>query len=216
MIRVNPQVIECRIEHYELFLEAVIISKVHNNQVMDGSSRQPASIATSNKLSHRTRSAGERRRMEASAAKQSLNFIASNKHVHLIDATNERRLLQRAKSSFQWLLQQEAMPAETKSAGERRLLQRASRRHRFFSNKLVPPKTKSECFSEPSLHFRWLLQQALARRGRRAAKKIAIASSLIVILDGFSNKLFAEGRRLPMKEEELMLQPAQSLSLMAC
>jgi hypothetical protein len=62
---------------------------------------------------------------------------------------------------------------------------------RWLLNKLCPPRTKSageDYVSFVARHFRWRL----------------------------SNKLFPEGRRLPMKEEELMLQPAQSLSLMAC
>jgi hypothetical protein len=156
MIAVLPQVIECRIELLRtLFSDSlkslVIISKVHNNQVMDRQgSLPPRRSSSSNKLSHRAQGApAEEEWRLLQAALQShyvdeelqqdccMRFISGSPILHTKTSESE--------PSHVILLM--AFPTSYPAEDEERMLQR-----------------------EPSLHFDGF-QQAPARRGRRAPAK---------------------------------------------
>jgi hypothetical protein len=88
-----------------------------------------------------------------------------------------------------------------------------SRRFRWLFQQAIPAEDEERMLSEPSLHFDGFQQALPAEDEERRRKKIAIAA-VIAFLAAFPTSY--SRRRAPMKEEELMLQPAQSLSLMAC
>jgi hypothetical protein len=112
-------------------------------------------------------------------------------------------------------------PPRTKSAGERRLLQQASQvviLERWLFQQAIPAEDEERMLQRAKSSISMASPTSLpAEDEERRRKKIAIAA----VARHFRWRLFQQaipcrGRRLPMKEEELMLQPAQSLSLMAC
>jgi hypothetical protein len=108
MIRRKPKSSNVELSYYELFLDSPVARcylKSHNNQVMDGSSRKSASST-----SHQAPTSSPHRAQGAPAKEEEwrlhnqavLILIASNKLCPpRMKSADERRLLQRAKSSFQ-------------------------------------------------------------------------------------------------------------------